>query len=326
MTTAIWAILAVTLAGGIGIIIGRFSAADCATPQPAAQALVLRDELRDALDRDQLVLHYQPKIELGTGRVSALEALVRWQHPKRGLLMPSEFLPVVGQHCELMESLTGWVLRRALTDHTAWTTAGHDWTVAVNIFAEDLGSLEFAGTVGQILAEAGVEPERLHLEVTETELAFNTERAAQVVRALTAQGVLVSIDDFGIGDTSLSQLRTLHVSEVKIDPTFIAALPGHEQDRARVSALIDLGHSLGCRVTAEGVEWPEVADWLVNAGCDHAQGYLWLRPRAWTEVAQVFGTTNCHDRNDCHRYGANAGCAGARRGREPEFIETARMR
>src|SRR5665811_646393 len=291
MTTATWAILAVTLACAIGIVIGRLSAADSTTPQPAAHALVMQNELREALDLDQLVLHYQPKVELGSGRVVCLEALVRWQHPGRGLLMPSEFLPVAAQHCELMESLTGWVLRRALGDYKAWTAVGRGWTVAVNISAADLGSLEFAGTVSQILAEAGVRPDRLHLEVIETELAFDTERAGQVVGALAAQGILMSIDDLGIGYTSASQLRTLQVCEVKIDRTFLAALPGSEQDRAKVRSLIDLGHSLGCSVSAEGVEWQDIADWLVDAGCDQAQGYLWLRPRSWTEVAQVFGAT-----------------------------------
>ena len=217
---------------------------------------------------------------------------MRWQHPGRGLLMPSEFLPVAAQYPELMGSLTGWVLRRALGDYKAWTAVGRGWTVAVNIFAADIGSLEFTGTVGQILAEVGVRPDRLHLEVIETELAFDTERASQVVGALAAQGIAMSIDDFGIGYTSLSQLRTLQVCEVKIDRTFLAALPGSEQDRAKVRSLIDLGHSLGCSVTAEGVEWQDVADWLVDAGCDHAQGYLWLRPRSWTEVAQVFGATS----------------------------------
>ena len=262
------------------------------TPRPrqhATHPLVTKRELRNALDRDELVLHYQPKIELGTGRASGVEAFVRWQHPERGLLMPSEFLPVAEQHSELMGSLTSWVLRRALADYTAWTAAGHDWTVAVNVFESDLGSLKFADTVGQILQEAGVRPGRLFLEVTETELAFNTQLAGQVVGALAGQGILMSIDDFGIGYTSLSQLRTLKVSEVKIDRTFLAALPGNEQDRAKVRSLIDLGHSLGRLVTAEGVEWQDVADWLLGAGCDHAQGYLWLRPRAWAEVAQVFG-------------------------------------
>jgi len=285
-----WALLALALAVGVGI--GRFSAADSATPHRATHALVMRDELREALDLDQLVLHYQPTIVLGTGRVSYLEALVRWHHPQRGLLLPSDFLPVVAQHSELMGSLTSWVLRRALADYKSWTAVGRDWTVAVNIFAEDLCSREFAGTVGQILAEAGIRPDRLHLEVAETELAFDTDLAGQVVGALAAQGILMSIDDFGIGYTSLSQLRAIKAQEVKIDRTLIAALPGNEQDRAKVRSLIDLGHSLGCSVTAEGVEWQDVADWLVDAGCDHAQGYLWLRPRSWTEVARVFGATS----------------------------------
>jgi diguanylate cyclase len=289
--TIFWGSLAVTLTVGVAmdIAIARYRASASESKDHAARALVMRHELRRALDRGEFVLHYQPKIELDTGLVVCLEALVRWPHPERGLLMPSQFLSVAEQDFELMGSLTGWVLRRALVDHVAWTTAGHDWTVAVNISAADLGSLEFAGTVGQILAEAGVRPDRLHLEVAETELAFDTERRGQVVAALTAQGILMSIDDFGIGYTSLSLLRTLQVSEVKIDRTFLAALPGSEQDRAKVRSLIDLGHSLGCSVTAEGVEWQDVADWLVDAGCDHAQGYLWLRPRAWTEVAQVFG-------------------------------------
>lgn len=255
------------------------------------QARVMRRELQDALDRDELELHYQPKIELGTGLACGVEALVRWQHPERGLLPPSEFLPVAGQDSELIGSLTRWVLRRALADYAAWTAAGQDWTVAVNISASDLASLEFPDTVEQVLHESGVRPERLHLELTETALALESELARQVVAALAAQGISMSIDDFGTGHTSLSQLSTLAVSEVKIDGTFVAALPGAEHDRAIVHSLIDLGHNLGCLVTAEGVEWQGVADWLLAAGCDHAQGYLWLRPRAWTEVAQVFGAT-----------------------------------
>src|SRR5665647_2967383 len=134
--TIFWAFLSVTVAVGIGIGIGRFSAADSATPQHATHALVMRDELCEALNRDQLLLHYQPKIELSTGRVSSLEALVRWQHPERGLLLPAEFLPVAAQYSELMGSLTSWVLRRALGDYKAWTAVGRDWTVAVNISAK----------------------------------------------------------------------------------------------------------------------------------------------------------------------------------------------
>jgi len=263
---------------------------ELATPRHATHALVVQSELRQALERDELVLHYQPKVELGTGRVRCVEALVRWQHPERGLLPPSEFLPVA-ERSELIGPLTTWVLRRALADYTAWTAAGHDWTVAVNVSARNLASLEFAGSVRRILQETGVRPDRLHLEVTETALAFDAELAGQVVGALAAQGISMAIDDFGIGYTSLSQLRTLEVSEVKIDRTFVAGLPGNEQDRAIVHSVVDLGHSLGCLVTAEGVESQDVADWLVDAGCDQAQGFLWLRPSPWTDVARALGAT-----------------------------------
>jgi EAL domain-containing protein (putative c-di-GMP-specific phosphodiesterase class I) len=251
----------------------------------------MQGELRGALERDELVLYYQPKVELATGRVSGVEALVRWQHPERGLLPPSEFLPVA-ERSELIEPLTEWVLRRALADYTAWTAAGFDWTVAVNISARNLGSLTFADRVRHILQETGVRPDRLHVEVTETALAFDTGLARDVFGALAMQGISMSIDDFGIGYTSLSQLRTLKVSEVKIDQTFVAGLPGNEQDRAIVRSVIDLGHNLGCMVTAEGVEYQDVADWLVDAGCDYAQGYLWLRPRPWIEVARAVGTSS----------------------------------
>jgi diguanylate cyclase (GGDEF)-like protein len=270
---------------------------DPATPHHATHSLVMQGELRGALERDELVLHYQPKMELSTGRVSCVEALVRWQHPERGLMQPSEFLPMA-ERSELIEPLTNWVLRRALADHRAWTTAGHDWTVAVNVSGRNLGSLAFSDTVQAILHETDVQADRLYLEVTETALAFDTGVAGQVIGALAAQGISMSIDDFGIGYTSLSQLRTLKVSEVKIDRTFISGLPGNDQDRVIVRSVIDLGHSLGCLVTAEGVESQDVADWLVDAGCDQAQGYLWSRPCPWTEVAVAFGATSASTVNN----------------------------
>jgi diguanylate cyclase (GGDEF)-like protein len=267
---------------------------DIGTPQHATHVLVMHDELLRALDRDELVLHYQPKVELHTGRVSCLEALARWQHPERGLLPPSEFLPVAEQYSELIGPMTSWVLRRALSDYAAWTAAGHDWAVAVNLSHRNLASLEFADTVSQILRESGVPPGLLHLEVTETSLAYD-ELAAQVVGALAAQGISISMDDFGVGFTSLTQLRTVQVSEVKIDRAFFADLPGDDKDRAVVRSFIDLGHSLGCLVTAVGVESQDVADALVDAGCDQAQGYLWQRPCPWEEVERAFGTTDSTD-------------------------------
>ncbi len=262
--------------------------------QHPTHSLVVQQELRLALERDELVLHYQPKLDLGTGEVHGVEALVRWEHPERGLLQPGQFLPVA-ERSELIEPLTVWVLRRALADHARWTAQGVAWTVAVNVSARNLGSLNFARTVAALLDETGTAPEQLHLEVTETALAFDPETAAAVVSDLARQGIQISVDDFGIGFTSLSQLRTLTVAEVKIDRTFVAGLSGSEQDRAIVGSVIGLGHSLGCTVTAEGVETEDVARWLSDAGCDRAQGYLWMRPAPWTEVASAFSAA--HERS-----------------------------
>lgn len=261
---------------------------EAATPRQATCTLAMQRELQNALERDELMLYYQPKIDLATGRADCVEALVRWQHPDRGLLLPADFL-AVAERSDLIDSLTVWVLKRAISDHEAWTAAGQDWTVAVNVSARNLTSLQFADTVARILAAAGMQPDRLQIEVTETALAFDTEVAGQVVNALSAQGIAIAIDDFGVGYTSLSQLRTLKVSEVKIDREFVKGLPDNEQDQAIVRSVVDLGHNLGCRVTAEGVESQDVARWLVEAGCDHAQGYLWLRPAPWRDVAREVG-------------------------------------
>ena len=261
---------------------------EAATPRQATRTLAMQRELQNAVERNELTLYYQPKIDLATGRADCVEALVRWQHPDRGLLLPADFL-AVAERSDLIDSLTVWVLKRAISDHAAWTAAGQDWTVAVNVSARNLTSLQFADTVARILAEAGMPPDRLQIEVTETALAFDTEVAGQVVNALSAQGIAIAIDDFGVGYTSLSQLRTLKVSEVKIDREFVKGLPDNEQDQAIVRSVVDLGHNLGCRVTAEGVESQDVARWLVEAGCDHAQGYLWLRPAPWRDVAREVG-------------------------------------
>jgi EAL domain-containing protein (putative c-di-GMP-specific phosphodiesterase class I) len=261
---------------------------EAGTPHLATHFLVVQSELRAALDRDELVLHYQPKVNLGSGRVTCVEALVRWQHPERGLLLPAEFLPVV-ERCELIEPLTAWVLRRALADCVEWSADGHDWTVAVNVSARNLTSPLFADSVVQILDEAGLPPDRLRLEVSETALAFDADLVRSTIGALAGHGVSITIDHFGMGLRDLAQISTANVSEVKMDPMFLAGLPGKEQDHAIVRSIIGLGHGLGCLVTAQGVESQEVADLLTREGCDDAQGYLWLHPGPWSEVAKAFG-------------------------------------
>ena len=264
---------------------------EAGTAHRATHVVAIQRELRAALDRKELLLQYQPKVQLSSGRVTCLEALVRWQHPGRGLLLPSDFLSVA-ENCDLIEPLTSWVLRQALADYTAWTAAGHDWMVAVNVSARNLTSPQFAPSVAQILHEAGVAPQRLQLEVSETAMAFDAELARAVIGPLADQGIFIAMDHFGMDLTDLAQFCTTNVSEIKIDRSFLADLPGNEHDRAIVAGVIGVGHNLGCLVTAQGVESQDVADALADAGCDDGQGYLWLRPAPWAEVARVFGATS----------------------------------
>jgi diguanylate cyclase (GGDEF)-like protein len=257
--------------------------------------LAVQAELRHALERDELELLYQPKVRLSDGAVSGVEALVRWQHPQRGLLPPAEFLPAAEQS-GLIAPLTDWVLRRALADQAAWTAAGHPWPVSVNISARNLEAPGFPLSVRDIAATAGAAPARLTLEVTETAMAGDVGTATDAVRELAAYGIAVSVDDFGIGFTSLSHLRGLPVSEIKIDQTFVGGMPYDQQDRAIVRSIIELGHGVGARVTAEGVETPRVRRWLAEAGCDDAQGYLFSKPVPWTNILDRYTAEDCDRR------------------------------
>ncbi|MFC7274168.1 putative bifunctional diguanylate cyclase/phosphodiesterase [Paractinoplanes rhizophilus] len=250
------------------------------------QWLVVQAELRHALERDELVLYYQPKVRLADGVVCGVEALVRWQHPTRGLVPPSDFLPAAEQS-GLIEPLTAWVLRRALADQVAWTEAGRDWTVSVNVSVRNLESPGFAAGVAALLAETAVAPSRLTLEITETAVVDDMASALQALRALAEIGVGISVDDFGTGYTSLGRLRGVPLTEIKIDRSFVDPVLSQPQNQAIVRAVIALAHGLGCRVTAEGVETGDVAAWVMAAGCDEAQGYLYSKPVPWTQVPMM---------------------------------------
>jgi diguanylate cyclase (GGDEF)-like protein len=269
-----------------------------ATVAHPTQWLIVQGELRRALEHHELVLHYQPKVELASGQICGIEALVRWDHPQRGLLPPAEFLPAVEQS-SLIDPLTAWVLRRALTDHASWTARGMPWPVAVNVSARNLEVEAFPESVAELLDEFGVPANQLHLEITETALAADAVAAAQAVTALAGQGIAISIDDFGMGYTSLSQLRTLPIAELKIHQSFVMDLGRDERDRAIVRSLIGLAAGLGCRLTAEGVETPAVAIWLAAAGCEYAQGYLFSKPLPYDELLNRFrrhaDAANVHD-------------------------------
>ncbi len=234
--------------------------ADLAHFSPARLALV--SQLRHAIAADELVLHYQPKLDLKTNRIVSVEALLRWQHPTRGLLVPADFLEIA-ESTGLIDPLTDWVLDHALAQLALWHAQGLIIDVAVNISARNLRNESLAGNVFRCLSEHGVEPEHLEIEITETALIADPRRAQVQLQRLRDHGVRVSLDDFGQGYTSLAQLGSLPLAELKIDRSFVAGMLTNANDRTIVSTVIDLGHKFGLEVVAEGAE---SADILERAG------------------------------------------------------------
>ncbi len=250
------------------------------------QRLGLLAELRRAISSDELVLHYQPKVHATSHRVVAFEALVRWQHPTRGLLTPDEFIPIA-ESTGLIGPLTHWVVDRALGQLSEWSLTHPNLSMAVNISARNLRG-DLPGWVLHRLAAHGIAPGRLTLEVTETSFASDPARATILLEELDAAGVRVSLDDFGQGYTSLGSLGHLPVSELKIDRGFVLAMATSPEDRAIVSSVIELGHRLGLDVVAEGVETEAVAEDLRRLGCDTMQGFLFSRAVPAAQVLALF--------------------------------------
>jgi diguanylate cyclase len=250
--------------------------------------LALVAELRQAIDCDQLVLHYQPKVVLEDRRIESVEALVRWQHPVHGLLYPDRFIPLAEQ-TDLIHKLTGWVVKTALRDLARFGPGSEHLTVAVNISARNLGRVGFAQQVVGLLEAARVSPHRLLVEVTETALMTDPTHAASVLRELTSAGVRISIDDFGSGQTSLGYLSTLPIYELKIDRSFVANMLDDPAQAAIVRSIVELGHNLSFRVVGEGVETTDIMARLAGTGCDMAQGYLFARPMPVGQLADWLG-------------------------------------
>jgi diguanylate cyclase (GGDEF)-like protein len=241
------------------------------------ERLMLAGELRGAVEAGALAVHFQPKVDVGDGRVVGAEALVRWPHGERGLLYPDAFLPAAEQ-AGLMRPLTLVVLDRALAACGRWLAAGRDVGVAVNLSASNLLDASLPEEVAARLAAHGVEPRHLTLEVTEGTLLANPRRSGEVLAAVRALGVAVSLDDFGTGHSSLSHVKRLPVDELKIDRAFVTDLIEDATDRAIVASIVRLAHSLGLTVVAEGVEDEAALEVLRGEGCDSAQGWLFSRP------------------------------------------------
>jgi diguanylate cyclase (GGDEF)-like protein len=248
--------------------------------------LLLLEELRTAIDEHQLVLHYQPQLDLRTGEVVAVESLVRWAHPRLGIVPPIEFLPFA-EEAGLMGPITTLVLTDALTQCAAWRSAGSPLSVSVNISATNLLDPRFTDLVRDLLQSHDVPAEALVLEITETSVISEFDRSQRVIQELRDLGVTVSIDDFGAGFTSLAHLSTLAVKELKLDIAFIRRLSAKDnrRDLDLVRATIDLGHALGLRIVAEGIEDNATLELLSDLGCDLGQGYFISRPKPADHLA-----------------------------------------
>jgi diguanylate cyclase (GGDEF)-like protein len=259
--------------------------------------LALLGELREALNRDELVLHYQPKVAAETGGLLGVEALVRWQHPAQGLLPPSEFIPVA-EATTLIQRLTLIVLDKALTFSREWQDFGSRLPVSVNVSARSLLDVGFADAVAASLNRNDVRPEDLCLELTESTIMHDPDRALGIMHQLRALGVRLSVDDFGTGYSSMAYLKILPVDELKVDRSFVMSMRNSADDTMLVQSAIDLGHNLGMLVVAEGVEDQETLDSLRRLGADVIQGYHLGRPmdedrlRAW--VAEQSSTGARH--------------------------------
>ena len=242
------------------------------------ERLVLENDLRKAIERRELELHYQPKVDMRTGRISGMEALVRWRHPAKGLIAPSEFIPLA-EETGLIDGLGHWVLREACRQNKAWQSEGHPpLRVAVNISGVQLRQKDLDGQVVRVLQETGLDAKWLELEITESAIMHNAAQAGVMLDRLTAMGLHLSMDDFGTGYTSLSYLKRFPLKTLKIDASFVRDISTDHNNAAIVRAIIALAHSLRLRVVAEGVENEAQRRFLQSLGSDEYQGYLRSKP------------------------------------------------
>lgn len=251
------------------------------------ERMALESGLRAALERNEFVLHYQPKIDLGSRRIVGMEALVRWQHPINGLIAPAQFIPVA-EETGLIVPIGEWVLRTACAQSKSWREQGlPPLRIAVNLSPRQFADEHLLQDVERMLSETGMDSAALELEVTEGMVMQNPERAAMLLGKLRTAGVIVAIDDFGTGYSSLSYLKRFPIDSLKIDRSFIKDLPLDTEDAAITQAIIVMAHSLGLKVIAEGVETEDQAGFLRAHGCDEAQGYYFSKPVPAHEFARL---------------------------------------
>ncbi|HVQ17545.1 MAG TPA: bifunctional diguanylate cyclase/phosphodiesterase [Actinomycetes bacterium] len=250
------------------------------------QRLAILADLRSAVDNDELFLDYQPKVNLKTGQVVGVEALVRWNHPTRGVIRPDDFIPLA-ENTGLITPITWFVVERSLQQVRAWQDVGLDLDMSVNLSVRHLTDMSLPDRIAVALERWGIAPAKLIIEVTESSIMTDPKRAAGVLQQLRRIGVAVAIDDYGTGHASLTYLKRLDIDELKIDRSFIMQLDQDSSDAIIVASTVELGHNLGLRIVAEGVEDAATLEWLRGLGCDVAQGYHISRPTTSDAVADL---------------------------------------
>jgi len=253
----------------------------------SAELLALESGLRRALERNEFVLYYQAKVETKTGRITGVEALVRWQHPELGLVSPVHFIPLA-EESGLIVPLSKWVLNDACRQNRAWQKQGLPaLRMAVNLSARQFVDEHLLAETQEALRVSGMDPELLELEITESMMMYNTENTIHMLAELRNMGIRIAIDDFGIGFSSLSHLKQFPIDIIKIDRSFIKDIPGDQSDEAITDAIIAMGKSLKLKVVAEGVETAEQLQFLSDRGCHEIQGYFFSRPVPAADFAKL---------------------------------------
>jgi diguanylate cyclase (GGDEF)-like protein len=269
---------------------GQYQFFDAGMNLQARERLWLEHSLRGAVGRGELVLHYQPQVDLSSGEVSGAEALVRWLHPERGMIVPAQFIPIA-EETGMITELGGWVLLTACRQAANWRDAGLGLRrIAVNLSVRQLRQPNFAQRVGATLAETGLPAESLELEITESSIMADPKRSVAVLRELHAMGVQLAVDDFGTGYSSFGYLKRLPLHRIKIDRSFVQDIPTDPDDAAIVQAMLAMARQLGIGVVAEGVETAEQCRFLSRHHCDEAQGYAFSRPLSVEALDEILAS------------------------------------
>ncbi len=265
----------------------------------AIERLNLENDLRKALERDELLLHYQPKVGIQSGEIVGMEALIRWQHPELGMVSPAEFIPL-SEETGLIVPIGEWVLQAACAQINAWQSQGLPHIpVSVNLSSQQFQHQELLITIERLLESSGISPEHLMLEITESVIMQNTDSTFDILNTLTAIGLRLLIDDFGTGYSSLSYLKRLPVFAIKIDRSFIRDISTSPDDAAIIKAIIAMAQNLKLKVVAEGVETEEQLAFLRDEQCDVMQGYLFSRPLPAEEASKLLAREKEQQAKDC---------------------------